>query len=115
MSDKQKDFVLGSDITPQAAARSRKETVVVSVRLPSDEFARVERTSRLQGRTVSQIAREAINAYVDAQARNQACIKVSIAGFFDVGWGEEDQANWAMGKDVACELGGELEGFALAG
>ncbi len=61
MTEKQ-DYVLGKDIT-HLAKGEHKGTVVLSVRLSRAEFANIERISRLSGKTVSQVAREAIARY----------------------------------------------------
>jgi hypothetical protein len=59
----QEEYELGKDVTQLAKATSKKETSVVSVRLTSSEIAKLERIGRENGKTVSQVIREAIAAY----------------------------------------------------
>ena len=65
MSEKvaQEEYELGMDVTQLAKAASKKETSVVSVRLTASEIAKLEGIGRENGKTVSQVIREAIGAY----------------------------------------------------
>jgi predicted transcriptional regulator len=76
----EEEFVLGEDVTKLAAGKARKGTVVVSVRLSGDEFRELATLSQLQGRTPSQVARDALREYVLGQHQSQATITVSLSG-----------------------------------
>ncbi len=57
------DCILGKDVTNAAQAKGQRGTTVISVRLSTDEVARLEQIGRLSGKTISQIVRDAILAY----------------------------------------------------
>ena len=57
------EYTLGQEVTEIALGKKAKETVVVSVRLPVDEFARLEKLSESLGKSMSQIIRDAVAAY----------------------------------------------------
>ena len=57
------EYELGRDVTPLAAGGRKKDTAVVSVRLPVSDIARLEGIGRENGKTVSQIVRDAVAAY----------------------------------------------------
>ena len=57
------EYALGQEVTEMALGKRSKETVVVSVRLPVDEFARLEKLSESSGKSMSQIVRNAVAAY----------------------------------------------------
>ena len=61
----EQEVVLGRNVTKQAKAKEGpKDTVVLSVRLSHDEFKMLEAIARSEGRTLSQLAREAFGAVV---------------------------------------------------
>ncbi|MBI2917899.1 MAG: CopG family transcriptional regulator [Chloroflexi bacterium] len=64
MSAARNRYVLGQEVTSAARAKTRAETVVLSVRLTTEEMAAVEAASRATGRAVSQVVREAIKGYL---------------------------------------------------
>lgn len=53
------DYVLGRDVTEQAQARESRGTVVISFRISADEFDALSDIAVGQGKTISQVAREA--------------------------------------------------------
>ena len=55
-----REFVLGEAVTNGMRGRTRKDTVVLSVRLPIEEFCRLEAAAKMEGKTVSQVARAAL-------------------------------------------------------
>ena len=57
------EYKLGEEITDVALGKRAKETVVVSVRLTSEEFSRLEKLCEQAGKSMSQLVREAISAY----------------------------------------------------
>lgn len=69
-------FQLGSDVTDKAKAKSSKGTAVLSVRLTIDELAKLDAASKLAGKSISQVAREAIASYA-AIAAHTANVTIS--------------------------------------
>ena len=64
----EQEVVLGRNVTKLAKAKEGpKHTVVLSVRLSHDEFGTLEAIARSEGRTVSQLAREALGTIVAAR------------------------------------------------
>ena len=57
------DVVLGENVTKYAKAKAGKGTTVISVRLGTEEIARLEALGQTTGKTVSQVVREAIAAF----------------------------------------------------
>ena len=54
------DFVLGEAVTKRVRPRISKDTVVLSVRLPIEEFCRLEAAAKMEGKTISQVVRAAL-------------------------------------------------------
>lgn len=73
-----RDFELGRDVTAHAKADGKRETVVLSVRVTGEELRRLEILARNSGRSVSQLVREALNAYTPAASGTQATSVLSI-------------------------------------
>jgi hypothetical protein len=63
------DIVLGDNVTHLAAPKSKRGTVMLSLRLPVGEFAELEAASMASNKTVSEVVREAIRAHLDAGRR----------------------------------------------
>ena len=63
MNKRTEDYTLGENVTEQARAKSKKGTVVFSVRLSVAELRHLEEVSKASGSSVSQVARDAITAY----------------------------------------------------
>ena len=59
----QEKYELGRNITRLAAAGEKKETSVVSVRLTVSEIAKLEGIAQENGKTVSQVIRDAVASY----------------------------------------------------
>jgi hypothetical protein len=57
------EYTLGEEITKEALGRKTRDTVVVSVRLTSKEFSRLEGMCEETGKSMSQIVRDAIATY----------------------------------------------------
>ena len=57
------DYELGRDVTHLAKSSTKRETGVISVRLPMTDIARLEGIGRESGKTISQVIRDAIVAY----------------------------------------------------
>ncbi len=59
----EEEVVLGQNVTEYARAKASKGTAVISVRLSTDDIARLETIGRASGKTVSQVVRDALAAY----------------------------------------------------
>ncbi len=77
------DYELGEDVTALAAPRSKQATAVLSVRLSVEDLAMLEQLGTSTGKTISQIAREAISAVVRAPSQQNSPLTViaSMEGF----------------------------------
>lgn len=64
MNSNEEKYELGEDVTQAAAAKERKGSVVLSVRLSSHELAKLEQVAQASGKTISQIVREAVTGFV---------------------------------------------------
>lgn len=72
-----KDYVLGKNVTEQLRAREVRDTVVLSFRLSSVDFDALSDLAESQGKTVSQVGREAVRASLIPSA-NLAGISAAI-------------------------------------
>ena len=63
MARRTEEYELGGDVTRLAKSSTKRETGVISVRLPISDIARLEEVGRESGKTVSQVIRDAIAAY----------------------------------------------------
>ncbi len=66
------DFELGRDVTVQAKAEGKRDTVVLSVRVSSEDLRRLKILAQGTGMSVSQIAREALSAYTPSASGPQS-------------------------------------------
>ena len=98
MNDENEAFVLGEDVTSVAASKRASGTAVVSVRLTSAEVAELESLSRASGKTISQIAREALTAYVRNNKQQES--QVSITCCDGVTWSFGSLSQWGEGTQV---------------
>ena len=62
-ADSKDDYSLGQDVGAVASDKSHRNTVVVSVRVPTEDFARLERISMETGKSISQVVRQAVASY----------------------------------------------------
>jgi predicted DNA-binding protein len=58
------EYQLGADVTSQARSKERRNTGVLSVRLPTSDIVAIETASEACGKTTAQVVREAIAAYL---------------------------------------------------
>ncbi len=63
MSQDHEDYELGRNVTHLFKSASKRETSVISVRLSGEEIKRLEELGRDNGKTVSQVIRDAIASY----------------------------------------------------
>ena len=64
MKVRDEDYELGRDVTHLAlASGTKRDMAVLSVRLPASEIARLERIGHENGKTLSQVVRDAVSVY----------------------------------------------------
>lgn len=66
-TDRSEDYILGQDVTAIAGSKGPK-SVVVSVRLSSDDLDRLEKLGDAAGKSLSEGGRDASDAYPDQTA-----------------------------------------------
>lgn len=97
MKSHETDYELGENVTGLArASRSKLGNVVLSVRLSSEELARVEAVAEEEGKTLSQVVREALRKHASETRRKararQPQVTISTPGLtLSLGW--EHQAS----------------------
>jgi len=74
----ERDYQLGADVSAQARA-TKSTSVVLSIRLSASELHHLERLSQSQGKTISQVARDAISSYHGPVAQVGPYAMVGIA------------------------------------
>ena len=79
MAREHDDYVLRTEITDMAKAKTKKGSVVISVRLSAAEFARLEYISQSTGTSVSRVVREAIAQCSDTPDRGQLTVTISTS------------------------------------
>ena len=102
----QQDYILGRDVTEQAQARESRGTVVVSFRISANEFDALSDIADGQGKTVSQVAREAFRHGLTSRGPTQWAA-MSFAGGNMVYFGNAE--NSTFGAEEADLEGGDQE------
>ena len=74
------EYTLGQEITDLALSKKARDTVVVSVRLPVGEFARLEKISAESGKSLSQVVRDAVSAYHEPEPQPGATFRFNMWG-----------------------------------
>lgn len=79
MSGERQEYELGADVTQAAQQKARRQTAVLSVRLPVSDISAIESASETCGKTTAQIVREALTAYLQTMhlRMNQPSITIS--------------------------------------
>jgi uncharacterized protein (DUF1778 family) len=105
------EFMLGEDVTSRAKARIHKNTVVLSIRLSSDELAEIEAAANATGHTVSQVVREAIRNCLHTMRRAEPVIILSVQEGLTISLGDvgsssraeyaHDTAEWTVTQESA--------------
>ena len=108
----QQDYILGRDVTEQAQAHENRGTVVVSFRISGDEFDALSDVADGQGKTVSQVAREAFRQGLTSRGPTQWAA-MSFAGGNMVYFGNAESSTF--GTEEADIKGGDQEpnGFRI--
>ncbi len=73
-----RQYKLGRDVTESAQAQKERSTIVLSVRLSGSELAHLEKLSRESGKTISQVARQAIAAYQGPAKQGQPQVSIGL-------------------------------------
>lgn len=89
MSEESENYILGDRVT-EVAKDGQRETAVLSVRLSLEEMAALESRAVQMGKTVSQVAREALRQWL---ATPQVTIPIRHAAIL-----EETASAWLRGK-----------------
>ena len=76
--DFDEEYTLGREVTEIALGKKLRETVVVSVRLPLEDFARLEKISSESGKSMSQVIRETVAAYQEPKALPVPVFRMNI-------------------------------------
>jgi hypothetical protein len=71
------EYELGRDVTESASSKSRSTSVVLSLRVTTDELAEVEAVSRATGRSISQVVREAVQNFLYHERRGKFTVTIS--------------------------------------
>ena len=103
------EYELGRNVTHLAQAGSRKETAVLSIRVPSTEIARLERMGRETGKSVSQIVRDAIASY---SVRSPSLIIGHWSGSTSIN-GETENSRTVHWEVVPSDTGANATGTAV--
>ena len=74
------EYTLGQEITDLALSKKARDTVVVSVRLPVGEFARLEKISAESGKSLSQVVRDAVSAYHEPEPQPGPTFRFNMWG-----------------------------------
>ena len=90
MDRNDRDYILGENVTRQAHAQERRETVVVSFRVSAKDFDMLGRRADMEGKTVSQVAREALHIGLSSLANSaQSSASISLPNGSTFRWGDE--------------------------
>ena len=93
----QQDYRLGRKVTEQARAREGRGTVVVSFRVSGEEFDAVSDLADSQGKTVSQVAREAFRQGLTFAGPTRWA-NISFPNGSSVSFGNADQGTFGTGE-----------------
>ena len=110
--NQREEYVLGRDVTEQAKARENRGTVVISFRISNEEFGALTENAGVQGKTVSQVAREAFRQGLTSRGPTQWAA-MSFAGGNMVYFGNAESSTF--GTEEADIEGGDQQsdGFRI--
>lgn len=75
--DYDEEYTLGQDVTAIASSKGPK-SIVVSVRLPVDEFARLEKLCSASGKSLSQVVRDAVAAHHETETKHTRKVTITM-------------------------------------
>ena len=108
----QHDYILGRDVTEQAKARESRGTVVVSFRISGDEFDALSDSADGQGKTVSQVAREAFRRGIKSRGPTQWAA-MSFLGGNIIYFGDAERGTFGTGEAEIESVDQGLDGFRI--
>lgn len=105
MNQNERDYVLGDNVTEQAKAQENRSTVVVSFRVSESDFDRLSSLAVSQGKTISQIAREALQKGIASTARTTRMGgAISFVGGNMVSFGSMTVGTFCTGESQATPM-----------
>ena len=108
----QQDYRLGRNVTERAQAQESRGTVVVSFRVSNNEFDALSDLAESQGRTVSQVAREAFRQGLtsDGPTRRAA---ISFLNGNLVSFGTAYGGTFGTGEPEVEKISHKSDGFLI--
>ena len=108
----QQEYRLGRKVTEQARAREDRGTVVVSFRVSAKEFDELSDLADSEGKTVSQVAREAFRHGLTFAGPSRWAAISFINGSM-VSFGDAYQCTFGTGEPDVEEINQMSEGFVI--
>ena len=110
--NQQEDYILGRDVTEQAQAQESRGTVVVSFRVSGHEFDALSDLAESQGKTVSQVAREAFRQGLTSAGPTRRAA-ISFINGNKVYFGSADEGTFGTGEPHVETVTQASEGFLI--
>lgn len=82
------EYELGKNVTDSAEGENRRGTVVLSLRMSGTEFDAISDSAERQGKTVSQVAREAIRSGLSIAGRDPYQASISFTNGAAIHYGD---------------------------
>ena len=108
----QQDYRLGRKVTEQARAREGRGTVVVSFRVSAEEFDALSDLADSEGKTVSQVAREAFRQGLTSAGPTRWAAISFINGTM-VSFGDAYQCTFGTGEPDVEKISQASEGYVF--
>lgn len=108
----QQDYRLGRKVTEQARAREGRGTVVVSFRVSGEEFDALSDLADSEGKTVSQVARDAFRQGLTSAGPTRWAAISFINGNM-VSFGNADEGTFASGEPEVEKITQVSDGFLI--
>ncbi len=108
----QQDYRLGRKVTEQARAREDRGTVVVSFRVSAKEFDALSDLADSEGKTVSQVAREAFRHGLTFAGPTRWAAISFINGSM-VSFGDAYQCTYGTGEPDVEKINQASEGYVI--
>ncbi len=95
MNEDQNDYILGRNVSDMARATENRGTMVLSLRLIGEDFDALSDLAERQGKTISQVAREAVRIWLRNGERESYRAVVSFINGSSVSFGDpSDSTHW---------------------
>lgn len=98
MNGKQSEFILGRNVTEKAKAQENRSSVVISLRVSGNEFDLLSDVAESEGRTVSQVARKAIQQWLTHRDRETQWVALSFISGTKVFFGDSSGTTYGSGE-----------------